>query len=172
MSFLLPSEVFDQHVILLGKTVPRTKVMERLEMNIYKTPGCWLWTGYLKNGYGFTELQGVGVYAHELSFLIFRGPVPEGKEICHSCDIRQCVSPEHLFAGTRAENVQDAWRKGLGSQPPITRGSNHHLATLSDAQVIEIRRLMQAGATQRELARRFGCSSSTAWRIGKGITRA
>jgi hypothetical protein len=153
---LFPRAVFDQH---------------RFFENVYKTNNCWFWIGYLKNGYGFIEIDGVGIYSHVLSFMIFKGKIPKGKEICHTCDIRQCINPEHLFAGTKLENIQDAWSKGLGSQPPITSGFSHHLATLTNIKVKEIRTLIQSGVPQRVVALKFGCSNSTAWRIGKGIVR-
>ena len=148
------------------------RAWDRFEQNVYRTWNCWFWTGYLKNGYGFTELDGQLIYAHVLSFQLFHGEIPDGKEVCHNCDIRPCIRPEHLFAGTRLENVKDAWAKGLGSQPPITRGSAHHLATLTDEQVMEIRHLIQTGRSQREVAAQFGCSNSTVWRIGNKKVRS
>ncbi|MEG4803040.1 HNH endonuclease [Microcoleus sp. ARI1-B5] len=31
---------------------------------------------------------------------------------CHSCDVRNCINPNHLWEGSRLENSQDRFRKG------------------------------------------------------------
>ncbi len=80
--------------------------------------GCWLWLGALgTNGYGRIGVglksegtRGTG-QAHRASYAAFVGPIPEGLDICHSCDVRCCVNPDHLFVGTRLENVHDMMRK-------------------------------------------------------------
>ena len=46
--------------------------------------GCWLWMGELLwNGYGRGCVNGRRVLAHVLSFEVFHGDVPEGKELDH-----------------------------------------------------------------------------------------
>lgn len=82
--------------------------------------GCWIWTGARgKNGYGTIRFEGRYTHAHRVAFRLSRGrdPLP-GMEVCHSCDVRLCVNPYHLWEGTRKDNMQDAKAKGRTSPPP------------------------------------------------------
>jgi hypothetical protein len=85
---------------------PIQKFMRHVSKDV---SGCWLWIGVIhKYGYG----KYCGKSAHRLSWLYFRGEIPEGMSICHHCDVRNCVNPDHLFVGTQGDNVRDAWAKG------------------------------------------------------------
>lgn len=50
--------------------------------------------------------------AHRAAWLAQRGDIPQGKFVCHRCDRRRCIEPEHLFLGTAQENAADMVRKG------------------------------------------------------------
>jgi hypothetical protein len=79
---------------------------------VSKTDGCWLWTGCLaSNGYGRFPLNYRRIPAHRYAWTLSNGPIPAGLEVCHHCDVRRCVRPDHLFLGTREDNIQDAKQK-------------------------------------------------------------
>lgn len=94
----------------------RSKTLaERLDERTLKTPGCWLWQGGTSGGYGLiTDRIGSGKNAltHRLAWELAYGPIPRGLCVLHSCDVRNCVYPEHLFLGTKGDNNRDCIRKG------------------------------------------------------------
>lgn len=82
---------------------------ERLRDKIYaREGGCWLWQGSIRNGYGLTWWDGRVMNAHRAVYSIMVGPVPEGLELDHLCEVKNCVCPAHLEPVTHAENVRRA----------------------------------------------------------------
>lgn len=121
--------------------------------------GCWLWTG-TQDGKGYGLIWdvdfGANRYAHVVAWELDRGVDVEDESIIrhYICDTPLCVRAAHLLSGSHADNVADKVSRGRQS-----RGGGHGLAKLTEAQVIEIRRLYSNGSwSQRRLAARFGVS--------------
>jgi hypothetical protein len=129
-----------------SRLVLTDRLVQRFWRRVSVTDTCWLWTGARRrDGYGVmtSGKRGTPIVAvHQLSFLLHRGPIPTGRWVLHTCDVRHCVRPEHLWAGTALDNYQDMRSKGRGK------------ASVTPGQVREMRAL--AGSlTQQQLAERF-----------------
>ena len=80
---------------------------------VNKTDSCWFWKNVpTTKGYGLFKFKGKQCLAHRWAYKWCFGSIPKGMNICHSCDIRNCVNPNHLWAGTYVDNMQDALLKG------------------------------------------------------------
>lgn len=103
---------------------------------------CWLWQGPIeKTGYGRITDYWTKHLTHRFAYELVKGPIPPGKSVCHSCDVRACCNPAHLWVGSTAENLQDARDKGrlLPTPPPVRPGMANGRAKLTDEQVQAIR---------------------------------
>lgn len=126
--------------------------------------GCWLWTGSTNSGgYGNFWLAGKSQKAHRVSHMLFKGPIPDGLDVMHKCDVPCCVNPDHIRAGTTLENVRELWAKKRGNPP---RGERNAKARLTSDGVIRIRELDGLiGLPTAEIARRFEMSNSQVRRV-------
>ncbi len=74
--------------------------------------GCWEWQGPKSyNGYGTTSYRSRHTIVHRKMFELAKGAIPKGHDVCHSCDVRACCNPAHLWNGTRKQNMQDCSSK-------------------------------------------------------------
>jgi hypothetical protein len=149
-----------------GADVAADSVAERFWAKVQKSDGCWLWQASVRwDGYGQFRLSThVLEKAHRVAWLLVRGPIPDGKAVCHRCDDPACVRPDHLFLGTQAENIADMVAKGRGA-----RGAMLPVSRLNPEAVRSIReRYAMGGVEYQDLARLFGVSRRT---IGDAVQR-
>jgi hypothetical protein len=123
----------------------------------------------MDTGYGVLRIGKLGIdrrniSAHRLSWQLHRGQIPQGMCVCHRCDVRACVNPDHLFLGTKKDNTADMVRKGRGGKPPLLFGENSTNAKITAETVVAIRNsplgVVRAG-------RAFGLSPSQIHSIRK-----
>lgn len=74
--------------------------------------GCWEWIKAKRGDYGAICIAGTTWRAHRASYVAFKGEIPDGTVICHSCDNPSCVNPDHLFAATQQQNILESIAKG------------------------------------------------------------
>lgn len=134
---------------------PRIPLAERILRNSrMDESGCRIWTSCLdSDGYGYLHnRQGSpkNLKAHRVSYEQFVGPIPAGMYVCHSCDVRRCVNPEHLWLGTHEQNQNDRILKGRSA-----KGSQFKTAKLNEKIVKAIR---AANGSMREIGAAFGIS--------------
>jgi hypothetical protein len=149
---------------------PLTRFWEHVQKSD-KPNGCWEWqgakTGKDTTGYGIFHGQYNHLtLAHRFSYELHKGPIPEGLFVCHTCDNRGCVNPDHLFLGTPAENAQDAAQKGRMSV--LTKGHPGELnntTKLTESDVLAIRARRANGESPSKLASEYGVARSTIYAI-------
>lgn len=147
-----------------------------------KTEGCWIWTGGRGRAtrpgfvYGQVKIRPQRFATHRISWALVNGAIPRGMCICHRCDVPLCVNPDHLFVGTQADNLRDAWEKGRARGHTFTIeererahanraiGSRLGSARLTEARVIELRELRASGVSIADLVQRFGLNRGTIWK--------
>lgn len=120
---------------------------------------CWLWCGNLsRDGYGTISLNGgVTRRVHRVSAHLFFGvPLDDERLVLHTCDVRNCWNPDHLYMGCHADNMRD--RNERGRSVGAGKGSRHHSAKLTEDVVADIKRRLVSGAKQRDIARDLGVS--------------
>jgi hypothetical protein len=131
--------------------------VERFFEKVLKTESCWLWQGTLSNGYGNFAINGGHILAHRYSWELVHGPVPDGLWVLHNCpggDDPRCCNPAHLWLGTNQDNIADMAKKGS------RKGEKSAQAKFTNTDILEMRRLAQAGVSFAEIAVKFSTGRS------------
>lgn len=160
---------------------------------------CWEWPASrnIQTGYGQFRGDITTVGAHRMSWETFKGPIPDGLWVLHTCDNRGCFNPSHLFLGTQTDNMRDMHNKGRGNctgpkihwtiaHPElIKRGPEHHLVkhgaaclprgerhSLSKLTVDKVIELRSSDKPLIYFAKKFNVSQSTLSSARRGETWA
>lgn len=128
--------------------------------------GCWEWAGSCRRGYGQFRYNGENRPAHRFSYELAFGEIPVLDRhygtmcVCHKCDNRKCVNPDHLFAGTPGDNNRDTQRKG---RQRVACGEARKSSKLTPEQVLEIRRIR--GKSCSAIGKEYGVGAQAIHKI-------
>ena len=150
------------------------KFEEKFRAKVEVQPsGCHLWRGAInsRSGYGYLALGSTKkINAHRFAWILSFGPIADALDVCHRCDVRDCVNVDHLFLGTRKENLDDMRSKGRHShgeshwtrlQPWRRAERSAARGTISAETAAEIRKTYAEGRlSQSQVAAKFGVGRS------------
>ena len=125
----------------------------------------WEWQGGVakRTGYGRVWHKGETRLAHRVSYELAYGAIPDDTLVCHHCDNRPCVRPDHLFIGSHQDNHDDRGAKG-----DTARGERIAQHVLTEPQVVEIKRRLNSGESQTAIAEDFPVGRVTVGCIARG----
>ncbi len=120
---------------------------EKFEDKYIKTDNCWNWKGKLNSG-------GYGIFCKKVasrwSYILYKGNIPNNIQVCHTCDNRKCVNPDHLFLGSIQDNQQDKVNKNRQA-----KGSKIASSIITEEIVYQIRKMRVDGKEYQEIADHF-----------------
>jgi DNA-binding transcriptional regulator YiaG len=151
-------------MIPLNLTPDEAKVVrERFLAKVKQGPDCWTWTGVAqtRGGRGRMVIKQRTYYAYRVAYALEYGSLPENLVICHRCDNPACVRPDHLFAGTQADNCADMAAKKRARTTP-RYSTAHHKVTVTDEQVAWAIAMYRSGRmTQAAIGEVLGVKQQT-----------
>ena len=130
------------------KTI-QSRFFEKVKEN---KDGCWIWQGFINpKGYGHFLINCFNKkLAHQVSYILFKGDIPKGCFVCHSCDIPSCVNPDHLWIGQPKDNTLDMVIKRRDSK-----------RQLDEEKVKEIRIMVDKGIPYKKISEIYNVREGT-----------
>ena len=100
----IPYDAPDYDARWLERTLART---------VASAGGCLWWAGPTTGkGYAITSYRGKSGSGHRLVYQAKHGVVLAADQfVCHTCDNRRCINPDHLWLGNAKDNNTDSARK-------------------------------------------------------------
>lgn len=137
---------------------------EKLQWNVIEAKnGCLEYQSYISPaGYPHARLRKKAHNAHRVAYILFKGEIASNVVVRHTCDNRKCVNPDHLIAGSQADNVRDCMIRGRRATPC---GDKHPFAKLRATDIPFIKQLLSSGASQQWIASMVGVTQSTISKI-------
>ena len=146
------------------------RARRRFWKNVHRGPECWEWKGHCRAGYAYGGfyMNGKNMVASRVVYENEVGHIPDGFHVCHHCDNPKCVRPDHLFAGTRSDNIRDCVKKGRFNKPC---GSANKNSKLKEGEVWLIKKLLRStNLFLSEVAKIFHVNYGTISYIRSGKT--
>lgn len=138
------------------------KIAYKLETNSRMNGQCKEWNGYKKEGYGKICITRNGKekseFVHRVAWEIYKGKIPNGMNVCHTCDNPSCFRVDHLFLGTQKDNMQDKKNK---KRQNIKKGEESHKSKLKESEVKEIISFKKGPFTSQQLGIKYNVAAST-----------
>lgn len=135
--------------------------------------GCFICDTYAPNNKGYYYITRVvngvktgGIAVHRYVYETYNGKIDEGLVVRHKCDNPSCINPDHLELGTHQDNMDDMVKRGRS-----TKGEKSASCKLSDEQVEEIKRLLESGMKQVDIAKMYNVSDVTIYYIKVGVRK-
>lgn len=122
---------------------------------------CWPWMGHTQNGYGRFKIGNKRYAATRVMYAIVHGPVGLDDYMCHICDNKICVRPDHFYAGNAQTNMKDRDERGQ-----LKIGEECNLAKLREKDVVNI---LKDNRSARLIAKDFCVSKSTIQKIKQRV---
>lgn len=124
---------------------------------------CWEWQFSLRSGYGALKIKGKVCSTHRLSYETFIGIIPKGMFVCHKCDNRKCINPDHLFIGSQKDNMRDCLNKKRMFIPKniehrFKNGNKPHNSKIDHINIKLIKTLINKGERLIDISNKLNIS--------------
>ncbi len=139
-------------IVRFEKLITKGKKNECWERNLRDEGYGNFWDGTRQMGF------------HQAAYVFWRGPIPKGLCVLHTCDNPRCVNPFHLFLGTIADNARDMKEKGRGKGSNLP-GDKNGRAVLTWDDVENIRLKKSLGFSTSRLSHLFKVTTTQIKRI-------